>query len=179
MLGALTSLSHIRHYLPPCILPTLISGLVLSKIRYCLSVYGTGSKRYLHSIQKIINFASRVIAGMKKFSHSSDVRERLGWLDATHLTHYYTITQLHKTLRHRLPVSIHRTLQRHSQVRLRSTRQDNKLKLPTVRLETGKRRFCYRGAALYNSLPTSLTELPPNRFKRALRRHLRLQQNQT
>ena len=177
--GTLTSLSHIRHYLPSSILPTLISGLVLSKIRYCLSVYGNGSGQNLRAIQKIMNFSSRVIAGRRKFSHSSDVRERLGWLDATHLTQYHTLTQLHKTLRHHLPVSIHRTLQQHRQTRSRSTRQDNKLKLPAARLETGKRRFCYRGAALYNLLPTDITDLPPKRFKRALKRYLRTCQNQT
>ena len=43
-----------------------------------------------------------------------------------------------------------------------------RVKLPAARLETGKRRFCYRGAALYNLLPTDITDLPPKRFKRAL-----------
>ena len=174
--GTLTSLSHIRHYLPPCVLPTLISGLVLSQVRYCLSVYGNGSKQNLHTVQKIMNFSSRVIAGRSKFSHSSDIRKKLGWLDATQLTHYHTLTQLHKTLQHHLPVTIHRTLQTHKQTRSRNTRQDHKLKLPAARLETGKRRFCYRGAALHNSLPLEMTCLPMHRFKRALKKHLRAQQ---
>ena len=92
--GVLISLSHIRHYLPPCILPALISGLVLSKIRYCLSVYGSGSNKNLHAVQKIINFSSRVIADEQSSAtaptseNGSDGSTPPTFITTTHLYNY-------------------------------------------------------------------------------------------
>ena len=38
--GMLTGLSHLRHSLPASVLTTLVNALVLSQVRFCLSVYG-------------------------------------------------------------------------------------------------------------------------------------------
>ena len=86
--GILIGLSHIRHYLPAEILPTIVIALVLSRVRYCLPVYGNGSRQNLNKIQKVLNFAARVISGRRKFSRSADVRAALGWLDAEDLFKY-------------------------------------------------------------------------------------------
>ena len=51
--GILVSLSHLRHYLPSNIIPTLVSALVFSHVRYCLTVYGNGSSKNLVILQKL------------------------------------------------------------------------------------------------------------------------------
>ena len=76
--GLLVSLSHIRHYLPPEILPEIVTSLVLSHIRYCLVVYGCGSASNLRRLQQIINFAARVVSGKRRFDHVSGVLAALG-----------------------------------------------------------------------------------------------------
>ena len=83
--GILTGLSHVRHYLPPETLPEIVNALVISHIRYCLVVYGNGSSKNQRRIQKLINFAVRVISGKRKFDHISDVRDSLRWLGAPSL----------------------------------------------------------------------------------------------
>ena len=50
--GLLTGLSHVRHSLPDGILKTIVTSLVLSRVQYCLTVYGNGSKKNFDRIQK-------------------------------------------------------------------------------------------------------------------------------
>ena len=44
--GMLTGLAHLRHYLPETVLSTIVSALVLSHVRYCLTVYGNGRGKW-------------------------------------------------------------------------------------------------------------------------------------
>ena len=50
-MGMLAGLSHVRHYLPDGVITTLVSALVLSQVRYCLTVSLTaaaGRQRWGH-----------------------------------------------------------------------------------------------------------------------------------
>ena len=97
--GMLTGLSHLKHSLSDYVLITLVNALVLSQVRYCLSVYVNGSKLSTSRLQKILNFAAKLIFGRKKYDHVSDLHERLGWLTAADLGRLHTITLTHKILR--------------------------------------------------------------------------------
>ena len=167
--GILIGLSHVRHYLPAEILPTIVAALVLSRVRYCLPVYGNGSRKNLNKIQKVINFAARVVSGRKKFSRSADVWAALGWLDAEDLFKYHTLALLHKIRVHNTPESISTCIKTNSEARVRCTRQDADLRLPAVRTEAGRRRFLYRGPMWYNMLPSDARAMFVQRFNRALK----------
>ena len=178
--GVLTGVSHLRHYLPSNIIPILVSALVFSHVRYCLTVYGNGSSKNLTIVQKVINFAARVISGRRKFDHISDVRERLGWLDAPDLLDLQTMTILHKVRRHGEPESLAAQFCLNLELpgRERSTRQDNLLRLPGSRgSAAGKRRFSHRAASLYNALPAEYWALSVPAFKRAVHRRLSVSRN--
>ena len=54
--GMLTGLVHLRHYLPETVLSTLVSALVLSHVRCCLTVYGNGTAKNLNRVQNIFKF---------------------------------------------------------------------------------------------------------------------------
>ena len=43
--GVLAGLAHCRHYLPDGVIKVLVTALVLSRIRYCLTVYGSGTQQ--------------------------------------------------------------------------------------------------------------------------------------
>ena len=168
-IGMLAGLSHVRHQLPDGVITTLVSALVLSQVRYCLSVYGNCSIKNLDKIQKIINFGARVIFGRRKFDHVSDLRERLGWLQARQLAEHCTLCLTHKILCSGEPAAQASMFRVNADLRQRSTRQDERLHVPRSRTETGKRRFSSRAPNLYNRLPTRTTELGPLRFGRALK----------
>ena len=170
--GILVGISHLRHYLPQSTLSTIVSALVFSHVRYCLTVYGNGSARHLSSVQTILNFAARVISGRRKFDRISDVRSELGWLDAQDLSVAQTLTLLHKVRRYGVPESLAAQfcLNRDLPGRVRSTRQDGLLSLPSSRgSAAGNRRFSHRAASLYNDLPAEMWNLSIPAFNRALR----------
>jgi len=173
--GILGGLSHLRGRLPPAVISALINSLVFSQIRYCISIYGNGTKKNLSRIQKIINYSAKVIFGRKKFDPASDLLKSLGWLSAENLTDYHTLCLTHKVRRNGEPEDLasgFTTVAEHRSVEERSTRQDDDLYVPFSNLNIGKRRFRCRAADLYNALPPELQQLPIPAFGRNLRRHL-------
>ena len=173
--GILAAISHLRHFLPPGSLPTLVSALVFSHVRYGLGVYGNCSGKNLATIQKIFNFAARIISGKRKFDHISGVRGYLGWLDSPDLVVHHSLTLLHKVRRtgqpESLAVQFYTNRERPNHVR--STRRDDLLSLPNIRgSAAGKRQFAYRSAHQYNSLPPEFADMSVTAFKRALRSRL-------
>jgi len=153
----LSGLSHLRGHLPPAVIITLVNALVVSQIRYCISVYGNGTKQNLSRIKKILNYAAKVIFGRKKYDHVSDLLERLGWLSAEQLASFHTLCLVHKVRCCGEPEVLAAGLTTVAEARGRDldivTRQDHLLYVPRSRTEMGKRRFECRGPASYNTLP--------------------------
>ena len=65
---------RIQHLLDKKTLLLLINSFVFSKLFYCSSVWGNTSKRNLHKLQLVQNFAARVVLGLRKFDHISQGR---------------------------------------------------------------------------------------------------------
>ena len=122
----------------------------------------------MQRLQKIINFALRVVSGRRKFDHISDVREELGWPPARQLYQIHSLSLLHKILLTGEPQALASQLQANSSLRSRSTRQDTELALPRMGKEAGRRRFFYSIVQLYNALPQEFKTLSIAAFKREL-----------
>ena len=170
--GTLAGLAHLRHHVPAHVVEMLVTALVMSQVRYCISVYGNGSSNNLSRIQKIINFAVRVIHGRSRYDHVSDLRQRLGWMTSDELVQYHTLRLLHKVLSDGEPESLATMFQTNSSRRERSTRQDSHLHIPASRTNAGKRCFHRRAPVMYNALPPEVTELSVKRFKPAVIKHI-------
>ena len=139
----------------------------MSRVQYCLTVYGNGSQKNFDRIQKILNFAARVIFGRRKFDHVSDLRDQLRWMTPKTMAEFQTLVTAHKAIQRGEPEVLASMFTPNSDARARSTRQDHHFHLPRSRLETGKRRFAHRAATLLNTLPRELVQLPPTSFARA------------
>ena len=170
--GILTGLSHSKHCLPHSTLITLVNSLVISLIRYCISVYGTCNVTQTSRLQKVLNFGARVISGRRKFDHISDVLRDLEWLSAHNMYMYHALTLLKRTLDTSQPESISANLVRRRHVHQRTTRQNDMLQVPMIRSESGRRRFLYAAATAFNNLPPAISELGMRGFKKELRQHL-------
>ena len=171
--GILSGLSHVRHYLPFSAVKVLTTALVLSQVRYCISVYGNGTKQNLERVEKILNFAARVVYGRRKYDHVSNLKRQLGWMSSDDMVQYHTLSLLHKTISYGEPEALASEFQLNSSRRSRVTRQDNLLHVPRSRTAAGKRRFCARAPAQFNALPVELTALPVSGFASSLKAHLR------
>ena len=85
----------------------LVNSLVLLHVRYCCAVYGNGATgTALQRLQKVINFAARVVSGRKKIQYISDVVNELGWLSAKQQVAHSTVMMTHSVLRADEPESI-------------------------------------------------------------------------
>ena len=80
------------------------------------------------------------------------------------MSDYQALVIAHKVIQRREPKEIAALFVTNSAIRERQSRQDHLFHLPRTRLETGERRSGYRAAALLNSLPPHLSQLPPARF---------------
>ena len=170
--GILIGLTHSRHCLPHATLITLVQGLVISLIRYCISVYGTCNVTQTARLQKVLNFAARVISGRRKFDHISDVLRDLEWLSAHNLYQYHALTLLKRILTTSMPESLSDRLVQRRHVHQRSTRQGDMLNVPGIRSESGRRRFLYSTVTTFNALPLDIRDMNLCRFKAELRRYM-------
>ena len=80
-------------------LSALINALVLSQVRYCISVYDNGKKRNFHRLQKIINYAAEVVPRRRKMI-TDRVSDLLDWDDSARgMARHHTLCPMHKVRR--------------------------------------------------------------------------------
>ena len=149
--GILIGLAHAKHVLPHDVMPRLIDALVISHVRYCIQVYGNCNAEMSGVIQKIFNFAARIISNRRKYDHISDVLDNLNWLNARQFVAYFDLCMLHKIITSSCPSCLSSRYQFNYQVRNRSTRQSMQLYLERQKNNHGKRTFIYRSSQLYNT----------------------------
>ena len=133
---------------------TIVQGLVISRVRYCLSVYGNGSAANDARPMKIVNFATRVAAGLRKFDHVSQVRSGLGLHTPRQMCDSQTAIVANRVRVLGEPEDL-ASLFTFADVRQcdRATRQDPSLRPPTTRTAAGQRSFAYRAASLLSAMP--------------------------
>ena len=167
--GLLIGLRHLRRFLPQRAMLTIVQGLVVSRVRYCLSVYGNGSAANDARLMKVVNFATRVAAGLRKFDHVSRVREELGLRTPHQMCDSQTAIVAHRVRGLGEPEDLASLFVSFADARQceRATRQDMCLRPPTTRTATGQRSFAYRAASLLNAMPDDVRRLQPAAFKRA------------
>ena len=149
-------------------LPQLVDALVVSHVRYCLAVYGNGTQKNMQRLDKVLNFALRIISGKRKFDHLSNIRKELGWPTADELYRQQSLNLLHKIHITGEPQALASHLHVNSNLRSLSTRQNLDFALPRVRTEAGKRRFLYDVVQNYNKLPLPMRHSTIPHFKREI-----------
>ena len=149
--GILIALNHARHTLPRSVMKGVVEALVLSIVRYCMSVYGSCTETQVHRVQKIVNFCARVVTGRRRYDHVSDAISQLGWLTAKQLVAYHTVCAVERIIVSGIPQSLHHTIgPRARQQHSHDTRRADLFTLPSIRIEAGRRRLNYRGVSLLN-----------------------------
>ena len=165
--GTLLGLVHASHVIPHSVLKQIVVSLVLSAIRYCLSVYGTCGRCQLHRIQKLINFSARVVSGKKKYEHISHETRRLGFMTARQLVTYHQVCLVRRILATGEPRELRSlfagTDHEHG------TRYASRLVTTRARTHAGERRISNVGARKFNNLPSEVRGAATMAgFKRAL-----------
>ena len=171
--GTLISISKISSMLPKKTLIRLIESLVFSQIAYCLPAWVPPTQKQRDRIQKVINFAVRIVFRKKKRDHISECRKKLGWMDFETLIKYRDSMCMHHLLHDpEAPKGPKQQIQLRSDVSSRSTRATSQGRLQTARcrLSATKAMFPARATGTWEALPVSVKRC---RKKGSFKKHVR------
>ena len=130
----------------------LYNALIEPYFDYCCPVWDGLSKELTDKLQKLQNRAIRIITKADFYSSTTALRSKLGWDTLYTRTKKHKAQLLFKTTNKQAPEYLQDLVKPFStEFKLRD--KANKLTLPKPRTDFLKRRFCYSGAQLWNSLP--------------------------
>lgn len=78
--GSLRQINRAKHLFDRSTLITIINGLVFSKMFYCSSVLAGATKKGIERLQKLQNFAVRIVTGERKFDDITPYLKDLHWV---------------------------------------------------------------------------------------------------
>ena len=132
---------------------TLVQSLALSVINYCSRVWGITTKEQLQRVQKIQNFAAKIVhGGLRKYDHVSPIIKDLKWLNVNNKITYDICVFMYKILNSLLPNWLFSFLSVR-EVNNRPTRQASDLFIRRTKTDIGKRSLAINGPKLWNSIP--------------------------
>ena len=151
------SIGRMRNKIPYCTRRLLIEALVIPHIRYCATVWGGCNKTQKRRLQKVLNFAVRIVFGLRKFEHISDSRNQFTWGKLEDIIETQDLSVVKRTLTNpNASKYLREKLVSRADVSSRHTRAttEGMLQLPKVRTEIAKRSFYCRAAAAWNRIIT-------------------------
>ena len=132
----LTKVNRIKHLLDKKkkTLIYLINAFVFSKFSYCSTVWSSTSKKNVRKPQLVQNYACKIIAGLRKYHHVSEVLKSFKWLNVRDKLLFNDLVMVYKCLKNLTPGYLHGRFQYRAKTHQRVTRQNNDLTLPQYRL---------------------------------------------
>ena len=173
VMGILIYLSRIKDSIPYSTRLLIVQALVLSIINYCSKIWGAASRFQLQKIQKLQNFAARIVMGnVRKYDHITPHLNRLEWLKIENKYIFDICVHIFKILNNQFPSWLY-NIPRVGEFNNRNTRQDNNLFVPPTRTLAGDKEIRIRGPRLWNNLPTEVKNaVNITAFKKSLKKHL-------
>ena len=173
VMGTLIYLNRIKDLFEPDTRSLVVQSLALSVIDYCFVIWGSTNRTLLEKVQKLQNFAARVISGkIRKYEHVSQFIKELEWLKIANKYTYEVCIMVFKITRGTFPEWLYKFPTMNAQTGT-TTRQTNDLYIIRSNTEIGSRAMHIRGPFLWNKLPLEIREagsLPS--FKRKIKKHL-------
>ena len=143
--------------LTPTVMKLLYQAHVLPIVDYCDVVWVPTNVGHLKRLERLHSRFSAFDSTNSVFSFTLAERRR-----------FHTAAQIFRILNKLSPPYLHPTFKYAVSVTGHAGRNVNRLYVPAIRLNYGKRSLFYRGAAIWNSLPASVTETDSlNSFKLA------------
>ena len=99
----LKQINRIEHLLDRKTVLLVINSFVFSKHQYCSTVWSNTSNSNIDKLQKVQNFAGRIILGLGKYDHISDGLRSLKWLPIRPKVILNDATMMHKCINKLVP----------------------------------------------------------------------------
>ena len=82
VMGTLIYLNRIKENFDKSTRLTIIESLVFSQLNYCFRIWGSANKTLLKRVQRLQNFAARIVDGRaRKYDHITPILKDLNWLN--------------------------------------------------------------------------------------------------
>ena len=134
------------------------------------NIWNNTTESNLDKVQKVQNFACRIISGVKKFDHITPVLRKMQWLRIRQHLYYRNAVMVFDCVTGCSPDSLTDQFIKRSEVSTRTTRNAQKLQSPFLKSATGQRSFYYRTVKVWNALdPLLRLSRTPQEFKGKLK----------
>ena len=162
--GRSSLLRNLSWFLPRSALMKFYEAYILPTFDYCDVVWFCCTRTQALKLERLQNYAGRVILKEPRISSATSIRKKLGWTTLESRRNTHMATHIFKTLKNAAPSYLQTLLQPHKTTgyHTRGAVCGNLL-LPQPRTEAGKKAFSFSAPRLWNSLPdeakglTSLT----------------------
>ena len=144
----LSGIAILRHSMDISKKKMIIEGLINSVICYCLPLYGGCTQDEINLLQSQQNKAAQLALNCPPRTHRHWMSDHLKWMTVTQLIAYHTLIAVYRIRQDKRPEFLATKL-------LQENRNGNIL-LPRTFLELYRKSFVYRGALLWNRLPSKL-----------------------
>ena len=147
-------LKHISKFVSNSCLKTLAASFILSRLDYCNALYKNLNKYQIDQLQKLQNFAAKVVMSKSLYDHVTPCLIELHWLPVSFRIDFKIAVLSFKCLHDLAPTYLSDLIEEyHPSRNLRSSTQ-KLLKKKVVKFEKlGKKSFAYSAPQVWNSLP--------------------------
>ena len=169
----LRNMTRIRRFIDKDTCHHAIRSLVLSRLDYCNGLLSSVPKSHILHLQRLQNWAARIIFIVDRRHESSPLLKSLHWLPMKQRITYKLLLYVYKVLNGLAPMYISNCLKLYVPKRnLRSSSDCLRLDYPITRSKAGDRTFTVYASKLWNNLPMTLRNCTSvNAFKKALKTH--------
>ena len=170
---SLRNISRVRRCLTMEAAKTLVHAYVTSKLDYCNGLlYGVPASA-MQRLQRVQNYAARVISRVPKYAHITPVLQHLHWLPVKLRIDFKILILVYKSLHGLAPRYLEGLLVPYVPTRSLRSADKHLLQPRTARLRSyGERAFAYAGPKLWNDLPLEIRSAKSiDEFKRLLKTH--------
>lgn len=157
----LSQLKRIRNTVSQSVLLTIYNAGIQPCIDYAISVWGQTSNYNISKIQRLQNFAARLILNNFDYINfrGQDLCKSLNWMIVRERCKYFTILLMFKCIHGLAPAYLCDQITMLIEVNNRCSRShDMNVYIPMPRSELSKMSFNYIGATFWNALPNNLKE---------------------
>lgn len=155
----------------------IVSSLVLSKLNFCCVLYIGLPKYQIEKLQKVQNYAAKVITMARKFDRVTPLLKRLNWLTVENYMLLRYSTLIYKSLNNTAPMYLQNEIKNYVPQRDLRSGYRYLLNVPRIDSELGRRSFTYLAPTIWNDIPFEIRMSSETMFKRKIREKLQNSQN--
>ena len=151
----LSQVNRAKHIINKHALLTIINSLVFSKLFYCSNVWSSTSKCNITKLQRIQNFACRIVCRARKYEHVTPFLKKLNRLPVASKLYLRDAIMTFKCMAGRAPKYLSSQFIKREEVSSRKAKNCQMLHIPFFKTSSGQKIFYFRSVDFWNNLDHS------------------------